>query len=215
MNTKLRERAYQQAEKLHVTAGCSDIVIAIVLAAAEYWDTIDLMDFCVQSLNPDVIVFGSVNRLIWTPAHGFRPDRGYCSEKFLATYDQIGPLPGSPNHGGAIGECAFPTENGLCGKPKDWRSHKSMHAHMGGKFCDDSGCHEYQVSKDVIARKLVKKLTGFKSQNERAQICAQLKALRWKDKFDCPRCGGGVITAMGGGIRQCGDCGNNWTLPGF
>lgn len=217
MNHPLRHRSYQQAEKLHASAGCSDIVVAIVLAAAEYWDTINPQDFCVQSFNPDLIIFGITNRLIWTPAHGFRPDRSYCTKEFQAAYDQIGPLPGSPNHGGALGECAFPMAGGeSCGKPKDWWSHKSMHAHMGGKkFCDDSGCHEFQPNKEHIARKLVRRLVGLPDGAERTQICAQLKALRWKDKFCCPTCGSGVIQAAGGNARKCGDCGHVFMVPGF
>lgn len=44
-------------------------------------------DFCVQSTGGQTVVFGGTNRLIWTARGGFRPDRGYCTERFLALYD--------------------------------------------------------------------------------------------------------------------------------
>jgi hypothetical protein len=43
-------------------------------------------DFCVQNVGTNA-VFGGTNRLIWHPKHGFRPDRGYCTERFLREFD--------------------------------------------------------------------------------------------------------------------------------
>lgn len=44
-------------------------------------------DFCVQTTGMQTVVFGGSNRLIWTPRGGFRPDRSYCTQRFLALYD--------------------------------------------------------------------------------------------------------------------------------
>jgi hypothetical protein len=65
----------------------------ITEAAARYWEGIR-GDFCAQHYNGEVIVFGSSNRLIYTPHGGFRPDRSYCTEQFLANCDRLGPYPG-------------------------------------------------------------------------------------------------------------------------
>jgi hypothetical protein len=70
------------------------IVIEIIRAAAVYWRGIDPADFCIQSFSPTSIVFGSTNRLVWTPTGGFRPDRSYCTNKFLGNCAALGYLPG-------------------------------------------------------------------------------------------------------------------------
>lgn len=59
----------EAAADIFVKAGCPD-------------------DFCLQLANWDVLVFGGTNRLKWTPKHGFYPDRGYCSQKFLDSFDK-------------------------------------------------------------------------------------------------------------------------------
>lgn len=46
-------------------------------------------DFCVQHAEPDVIVFGGTNRLIWSMRRGFRCDPTYCTQRFL---DHAAPL---------------------------------------------------------------------------------------------------------------------------
>ena len=71
------------------------ILSSLVRAAAVYWDGdgIDKLDFCIQLFGVTAIVFGGTNRLVWTPTHGFNPDRPYCTERFLKRYDELGPLP--------------------------------------------------------------------------------------------------------------------------
>jgi len=66
----------------------------IVRWAAWYWTGLNEDDFGLQSFSGDVIVFGGFNRLVWRPQHGYIADRDYCSPRFLANYDSIGPLPG-------------------------------------------------------------------------------------------------------------------------
>ncbi len=48
-------------------------------------------DFCVQHISGigGNIVFGGVNRLIWSPDLGFNPDRCYCTENFLKKWDKM------------------------------------------------------------------------------------------------------------------------------
>lgn len=46
-----------------------------------------LTDFCIQNINHDNVVFGSVNRLIWRIESGFKPDRPYCTDEFLNNWD--------------------------------------------------------------------------------------------------------------------------------
>lgn len=43
-------------------------------------------DFTVQSVGVNV-VFGGTNRLLWNPKSGFRPDRPYCTDRFLLEFD--------------------------------------------------------------------------------------------------------------------------------
>lgn len=89
----LQARAWQQAE----WTGCSDARTAfcqLVLAAAVYWEGISVDDFCVQHVGDGSVVFGGTNRLRWTAATGFRPEPGYCTERFLARARELGPLPG-------------------------------------------------------------------------------------------------------------------------
>jgi hypothetical protein len=63
-------------------------------AASRYWEE-NPDDFCVQSFEGgETIVFGGLNRLIWSPFTGFQADRSYCSKKFLERYDKLGPNPG-------------------------------------------------------------------------------------------------------------------------
>jgi hypothetical protein len=47
-------------------------------------------DFCVQYVSSNSVIFGSTNRVIWTPAKGFIPDRSYCTQKFLNYWDNRG-----------------------------------------------------------------------------------------------------------------------------
>lgn len=104
MNEILRERIDIATvgiyERNVVNSGGSIMMLihALVTAAARYWTRVDPTDFCVQMVTPDCIVFGGVNRLIWSPAHGFKPDRSYCTPAFLETCDSLGRAPGSEPH---------------------------------------------------------------------------------------------------------------------
>ena len=57
----------------------------IIDYAREYWkDCKDKDDFCIQHDGfPDMMVFGSTNRVVWRFESGYRIDRGYCTEIFL------------------------------------------------------------------------------------------------------------------------------------
>ena len=76
---------------------CSDdrpelFMVEVVDAAAEYFKY-TVRDFCVQAVG-GAIVFGGVNRLVWSPRFGFRCERSHCSPAFIARYEQLGPNPG-------------------------------------------------------------------------------------------------------------------------
>jgi len=91
----IQDRIAQVAEDLNKHVGNDVLAYLIAESAGFYWGKTQPEDFVVQFFTADHIVFGSTNRLIWSPATGFRPDRGYCTAKFLKHYDSIGPLPGA------------------------------------------------------------------------------------------------------------------------
>jgi hypothetical protein len=45
-------------------------------------------DFCIQCSVGYSVVFGGLNRLLWTSKGGFKPDRCYCSKRFLENWDE-------------------------------------------------------------------------------------------------------------------------------
>lgn len=45
-------------------------------------------DFCVQHVTPVSAVFGGTNRVIWTPANGFRIDESFCTSRFKARWSE-------------------------------------------------------------------------------------------------------------------------------
>lgn len=100
MNERLTARCKHVQDGIYdrvTPGGLGDLVMlfmSIVEAAAHYWEQSDADDFCVQSFSGEAIVFGGTNRLIWTPAHGFRPDRSYCTPKFYEHALYLGPVPG-------------------------------------------------------------------------------------------------------------------------
>jgi hypothetical protein len=69
----------------------ANIVLNIVHAAAVYFEECP-DDFCLQHLRLDTIVFGSTNRLIWSPLRGFFPDPSCCTREFLVHAGNV--LPG-------------------------------------------------------------------------------------------------------------------------
>ena len=65
----------------------ADIGLLVADAAKEIFiDCNAEHDFCIQCVE-GVAVFGGTNRLLWSPAFGFRPDKSYCTKEFLAKFD--------------------------------------------------------------------------------------------------------------------------------
>jgi hypothetical protein len=60
----------------------------VVYYALELWKECP-DDFCIQFVDVDCIIFGSVNRVKWTPKRGFSIDRSYCTKKFIEHYERI------------------------------------------------------------------------------------------------------------------------------
>ena len=64
----------------------SEIIWGVVAEAMKFWAECP-HDFCIQSVSPDSIVFGSVNRVVWT-IHGFRCERSHCTERFIQHFER-------------------------------------------------------------------------------------------------------------------------------
>ena len=64
------------------------------LAAYERFDACGAAsDFGVQCVQDTTAVFGGTNRVIWSVEGRFRPDRSYCTERFLTAWDaKYGPI---------------------------------------------------------------------------------------------------------------------------
>lgn len=62
----------------------------IVCEAARYFEHCP-DDFCLQMGHEEGLIFGGTNRLIWRPERGYRPDPGYCTERFLEHAAQLEP----------------------------------------------------------------------------------------------------------------------------
>ena len=45
-------------------------------------------DFCVQLVLDHVVVFGGMNRVIWTPRRGFSLDPSYCTPSFIEAFSE-------------------------------------------------------------------------------------------------------------------------------
>ena len=76
----------------------SGMIYGIISRAAEFFAHCP-EDFCVQHASwfEGHAVFGGTNRLLWSMAHGFRPDPSYCSPRFLEqftgeTWEKIGAI---------------------------------------------------------------------------------------------------------------------------
>lgn len=64
---------------------------AVEKAAYDIFDTCCAeSDFCIQSADGFVAIFGGTNRVIFDPRNpiAFYPDRTYCTEHFLAKWDE-------------------------------------------------------------------------------------------------------------------------------
>ncbi len=89
----LQNRITQVAEALNKHITNDILAYTIAEAASCYWDEATADDFCLQSFDGQSAIFGSSNRLVWTPAAGFRPDCSYCTQRFLEQCDFLGRLP--------------------------------------------------------------------------------------------------------------------------
>lgn len=46
-------------------------------------------DFCIQYMGFTSIVFGGVNRVVWSIKNGLQIDKPYCSEKFIKHWEKV------------------------------------------------------------------------------------------------------------------------------
>ena len=44
-------------------------------------------DFCVQHVSAGSIIFGSCNRVIWSPLNGYRTDPSHCRAEFIEKFN--------------------------------------------------------------------------------------------------------------------------------
>lgn len=70
---------------LEKRAEVGDVVVLMAMRIFE--DCGAAEDFCVQAVG-DVVVFGGVNRLIFSAKDGWHPDSIYCSERFLKKWNE-------------------------------------------------------------------------------------------------------------------------------
>ena len=60
-----------------------DIKEIVIDYAKDFWKDCPA-DFCIQYDDfPEVMIFGSVNRVIWRLESGFTVDKSYCTKAFL------------------------------------------------------------------------------------------------------------------------------------
>lgn len=68
--------------------GAESLCREVVSEAARYFANCP-DDFCLQWGHDAALIFGGVNRLVWRPDQGFRPDPGSCTQRFLDHADAI------------------------------------------------------------------------------------------------------------------------------
>jgi hypothetical protein len=90
----IQDRINSVANELNKHIDNEMLSYLVAESAGYYWEGIQADDFGLQVFDTEYIVFGGVNRIVWSPANGFRPDRSYCTARFLKRYESIGPLPG-------------------------------------------------------------------------------------------------------------------------
>lgn len=78
----------RQVEDLIKRIDTNELAEMLVSAAMEYFEECP-EDLCVQHVGSDYIVFGGSNRLIWRPITGFKPDKAYCSRRFLDHFEEV------------------------------------------------------------------------------------------------------------------------------
>ena len=74
---------------LEDSMGVTEVVDAIVSGAYIRFASCHASEgFCLQSMSMGTIVFGfgGTNRVIWSPAGGYRPVKDYCTPRFLAEW---------------------------------------------------------------------------------------------------------------------------------
>lgn len=87
----VRESQIDQVVKRMAVDGLAQgLLYELVSAAASYFEECP-SDFCLQHADERVAIFGGTNRLKWTLMEGFRPDRTYCTQAFLAHADSMRP----------------------------------------------------------------------------------------------------------------------------
>ncbi len=64
-----------------------DLNELIVYEALCIWEECPF-DFCIQHQTEDSIIFGAVNRVIWTSKHGFNIDESYCTKRFIEHFKE-------------------------------------------------------------------------------------------------------------------------------
>jgi hypothetical protein len=58
------------------------VISCLVKQAMGFWEECP-GDFCVQHVDPNGIIFGGSNRVLWTPCSGFMADESRCTDQFL------------------------------------------------------------------------------------------------------------------------------------
>ena len=63
------------------------IIDSVINEARDLWECCP-NDFCIQYVSCNVIVFGSINRVVWNVKNGFRIDASFCTEKFITNFNK-------------------------------------------------------------------------------------------------------------------------------
>lgn len=61
------------------------IVVDQAQSIFEYAEAME--DFCVQHISLTLVIFGGVNRLLWSVKYGWVLDKSYCSPKFISRFE--------------------------------------------------------------------------------------------------------------------------------
>lgn len=68
-----------------------DVIYAIIDTAAMFFTYSEgaIDDFCIQSISDTCVTFGGVNRLTWSPKHGFGYSKAHCTPRFVENFEKI------------------------------------------------------------------------------------------------------------------------------
>ena len=83
----LNEVVAEELERID-PADQEQLVFSVIDTAATFFEGFDT-DFGIQYRDSDNIIFGGLNRIVWSPLKGFRIDRDYCTPDFIAQFDKI------------------------------------------------------------------------------------------------------------------------------